>query len=155
MELNVIEIFENFIVQQFKPITYAKIAFHARQVCTAKCIFGNGKLGAAYFLALKEASLILVDGCDNSCIDQTMVIDSIVSKIKGVKEEHVVKLRRSGPFYQGEMVIEVPSDMTMADVQKLKDKISDAIKEKIPTMDRLTITAVPYQEGKAISRSDP
>ncbi|MDY6845502.1 MAG: cation transporter dimerization domain-containing protein, partial [Thermodesulfobacteriota bacterium] len=56
-----------------------------------------------------------------------------------------VRLRRSGPILQGEMVIGVPGDMTISEIYKLKSEIQKMVQQKIPDIERLTITSIPYE----------
>ena len=100
------------------------------------------------FAAIKEASLMLVDACDNSCIDQGLVLRNIMHHFPQVKVSRIVRLRRTGPYYQGDMVIEVQEDMTIRKVGKLKKNMEEWAKNKIPNLHHLTITAVAHDEKK-------
>jgi cation diffusion facilitator family transporter len=98
------------------------------------------------FAAIKEAGYMLVDACDADCIDQGALIRHLVSQFEGVKKAHLVRLRRSGPVYQGELIIQVPGEMTIAEVDEVKREINGLLREKIPDLESLTITAAPYPE---------
>jgi len=76
------------------------------------------------FTAIKEASYMLVDACDMECIDRSYVIKKIAEDIDDVNKAHVVRLRRSGPIYQGEIEIKIPDDLTIKDFNKIKKKIN-------------------------------
>ncbi|UCF08151.1 MAG: cation diffusion facilitator family transporter, partial [Thermoplasmata archaeon] len=95
------------------------------------------------FATIKEASLILVDACDENCIEQGQNITAMVEGIDGVKTAHIVRLRRTGPVLQGEIEILVPGDMTISEMNTIRKEIQKIIKEKIPDIERLTVTAVP------------
>jgi len=94
------------------------------------------------FTAIKEASYMLVDACDMECIDRSYIIKIIAEEIDDVKKAHVVRLRRSGPIYQGEIEIEVPDDLTIKEFNKIKKKIKDKVKNRFPEVERLTITVL-------------
>jgi len=95
------------------------------------------------FAAIKESSYILLDACDGTCILQSDVVKKIAEKISGVKSVHTVRLRRSGPVAQGEIEIMVSADMTVAELDKIRQKILALSKEKYPDIERLTVTAIP------------
>ena len=93
------------------------------------------------FIAIKESSLMLVDACDGECVDRSFVIKKIAEEVENVESAHVVKLRRSGPIYQGEMEIKVSSDLTIRDFNIIKKKIIKKIQSTFPEVEKLTITA--------------
>lgn len=103
------------------------------------------------FAAIKESSFMLVDACDNYCIDQREVVLDIARNIKGVKASHVVRLRRTGPIFQGEIEIEVPSVMTIREVHEIKTKINKAVKKEFPDIEQLTIIAVPFKNDDEVA----
>jgi cation diffusion facilitator family transporter len=94
----------------------------------------------------KEASYVLADGCDTSCIDQRATIGRIIQRISIIRDSHILRLRRSGPVYQGEMVIEVPAITTISEVDEIKHLIQEEVKNTIPDLQSLIITAVPFHE---------
>ena len=63
-------------------------------------------------------------------------------KVKGVSLAHIVRLRKSGPIFQGEMEIEVSEEMTIKEFNEIKKKIRSHIKEIFPEIERVTITAM-------------
>jgi cation diffusion facilitator family transporter len=93
------------------------------------------------FAAIKESSYILIDACDGECVDMSLSIKLIAQDFKEVDTAHIVRLRKSGPIYQGELEVEVPDDMTIKDFNNLKEKISKRIIEVFPEIERVTITA--------------
>jgi cation diffusion facilitator family transporter len=97
------------------------------------------------FAAIKEAGFMLVDACDSACLTQEGVIRSTVDGMEGVKAAHIVRLRRTGPVYQGELVLQVPGEMTVAQVERIKEQIHASLRETIPDMEPLTIIAMPYE----------
>jgi divalent metal cation (Fe/Co/Zn/Cd) transporter len=98
------------------------------------------------FAAIKEAGFMLADACDAACIDQSMVIQNLVARIEGIKKAHLVRLRRTGPVYQGELIVLVPGEMTIAEVEEVKREIDSVLRESIPDLGTLTIIASPYPE---------
>ena len=101
------------------------------------------------FAAIKEASYTLIDGCDQSCLDHQQIIRTIVHDLDEVKAAHVIRLRRTGPVIQGEMEVEVRSDMTIAELDEVKSEVQQIIKEAIPELERITITAIPFKQEQS------
>lgn len=95
------------------------------------------------FATIRESSLILIDACDEDCIEQGQNITAMVEEIEGVKGAHIVRLRRTGPVLQGGLEIKVPGEMTVAEWDKIRKEIQKITKEKIPDLERLTVIAVP------------
>jgi cation diffusion facilitator family transporter len=94
------------------------------------------------FAAIKESSNILVDACDGECIDLSFSIKQVAEEVKGVISARIVRLRKAGPVYQGELEIEVSEDMTIKDFNEIKERIVQHIKEIFPEIERVTITAM-------------
>ncbi len=93
------------------------------------------------FAAIKESSYILIDACDGECVDMSYSIKQIAQEFKDVKSAHIVRLRKSGPIFQGEMEVEVSDDMTIKEFNKIKENVNKKIKELFPEIERVTITA--------------
>jgi len=100
-------------------------------------------IGAA---AIKEASYMLIDACDGECVDRSYVIRRIAEEIDIVESAHVVRLRKSGPVYQGELEISVPCDLTIREFTQTKEKIRKKIQSTFPEIERLAITASEKKE---------
>jgi len=94
------------------------------------------------FASIKESSYMLIDACDGECIDRSEVIKQIAEKHKEVKYAHIIRLRKSGPIFQGELEIEVTDDMTIKQFNIIRDEINQEIKKIFPEIERLTITAI-------------
>lgn len=93
------------------------------------------------FAAIKESSYILIDACDGECVDRSFSIKQIAEEFKEINSAHIVRLRRSGPIFQGEMEVEVSSDMTIKEFNKIKENIIKKIKDIFPEIERITISA--------------
>lgn len=94
------------------------------------------------FAAIKESSYMLIDACNGECIDIKTSIKQIAEEFKDIKLAHVVRLRKSGPIFQGEMELEVSDEMKIKEFNILKQKIIMKIKDIFPEIERLTITAI-------------
>jgi cation diffusion facilitator family transporter len=92
------------------------------------------------FAAIKEASYMLIDACDNECVDRSYVIQQIAEEDDNVEHAKVVRLRRSGPIYQGEIEIKVHGNLKVKDLNKTKKDILKKVKNTFPEIDRLAIT---------------
>ncbi len=98
------------------------------------------------FAAIKESSYMLVDACDGYCTLQGTDIKKIAEDVKGVKSAQVVRLRRAGPYGQGEIEINVTSEMSVRELDEIRKKIVELSKNKYPDIDRLTVTASPGEK---------
>jgi len=94
------------------------------------------------FAAIKESSYMLIDACDGECIDISSSVKQIAEEFKEVNLAHIVRLRKSGPIYQGEIEVDVSEEMTIKEFNSLKKKIKDRIKSIFPEVERVTITAI-------------
>jgi cation diffusion facilitator family transporter len=100
------------------------------------------------FSAIKESSYMLVDACDKECIDRTYSIKKIAEEIENVESANLIKLRKSGPIYQGELEIKVSYDMTIRDFNKTKNKILKKVQSVFPEVKRLTISLAEEKNQK-------
>ena len=94
------------------------------------------------FASIKESSYMLIDACDGECIDRSLSIKQIAEEHRDVRYAHIVRLRKSGPIFQGEMEIEVPDDMTIKEFNVIKENIRNRIGDIFPEIERVTITAI-------------
>jgi cation diffusion facilitator family transporter len=92
------------------------------------------------FSAIKESSYMLIDACDKECIDRSYIIKKIAEEVENVESAHLIRLRKSGPIYQGEIEIKVSYDLTIRDFNKIKNKIINKVQSVFPEIERLTIT---------------
>ncbi len=92
------------------------------------------------FAAIKESSYILIDACDGECVDISFSIKQIAQEFKEVKSANIVRLRKSGPIFQGELEVEVSDDMTIKEFNRIKENINRKISEIFPEIERVTIT---------------
>ena len=100
------------------------------------------------FAAIKEAGYMLIDACDGDCLMYSILIKTYAQRIKGVEAVQVVRLRRTGPVIQGELEISVPGAMSVSELHEVQSEIVRISTEKIPELERLTITAVPIEKNK-------
>jgi cation diffusion facilitator family transporter len=94
------------------------------------------------FAAIKESSYMLIDACNGECIDIKTSLKQIAEQVGGVKKAYIVRLRKSGPIFQGEMEIEVRQDMTIQEFNIIKKNIIDDIVNVFPEIERITVTAI-------------
>jgi len=98
------------------------------------------------FSAIKESSYMLIDACDRECIDRSYMIKKIAEEVENVESAHLIRLRKSGPIYQGEIEIKVSYDLTIKDFNKVKNKIINKVQSVFPEVERLTITLAEIDE---------
>ena len=94
------------------------------------------------FSAIKESSYMLVDACDMECIDRGSMIKKIAEDVENVESASLIRLRKSGPIYQGELEISLSHDLTIRDFNIAKNKITKKVHAVFPEVERLTITLV-------------
>jgi cation diffusion facilitator family transporter len=92
------------------------------------------------FSAIKESSYMLIDACDMECVDRSYVIKKIAEEIENVESAHLIRLRKSGPVYLGELEIRVSLDLKIKDFNKVKNNIIGKVQSVFPEVKRLTIT---------------
>lgn len=97
------------------------------------------------FASVKEASYMLIDACDSECMFMTREIKSMVEGISGVKNVHILRLRRAGPFLQGEVEIEVEENMSIKEASKIREDILKMAKEKFKDLEKLSVIVVPHK----------
>ena len=100
------------------------------------------------FSSIKESSYMLIDACNGECIDRSYSIKQIAEEHKEVKYAHIVRLRKSGPVFQGELEIEVSEDIPIKEFNLIKKDIENKIKEIFPEIERITIVAITDKEKK-------
>jgi cation diffusion facilitator family transporter len=98
------------------------------------------------FFAIKESSLILLDACDNVCIDRREVIKGIALSHKGVLKAKNIRLRKAGPIYHGTLELVVPENMTIKQLDALRKDIEGDVQRAIPQVQDLAITAHPPED---------
>jgi cation diffusion facilitator family transporter len=98
------------------------------------------------FAAIKESSYMLIDACDGECIDRSSSIRQIAEEINQIKSAHVIRLRKSGPIYQGEMEVEVSENLTIKEFNDVKKEIRARIQKIFPEIERLTISAIDHEK---------
>jgi len=94
------------------------------------------------FAAIKESSFMLIDACNGECIDISTSIRQIAEEFKEINSAHVIRLRKSGPIFQGEMEVKISENMKIKEFNIIKEKIMDKIKKIFPEIERMTITAI-------------
>jgi divalent metal cation (Fe/Co/Zn/Cd) transporter len=72
----------------------------------------------------------------------------LAEQLDGVEAARVVRLRRTGPVFQGEVEVAVASTMTIEEFQEVSSRITSISREKFPEVERLTVTPHPHHEGE-------
>jgi len=100
------------------------------------------------FAAIKESSLMLVDACDGICIQRGLALRLMAESLEGVYAARVVRLRRTGPVFQGEIEIAVSPEMSIRDFDLIRSRIQKITKDQFPEIERLSVTSHPHVEGR-------
>lgn len=101
-------------------------------------------LGVAY-VAMKEASLILLDACESPEI--TSVLARALKTVPGVRDIHSIKLRLSGPYLTGVVAVVVDGSESVTTTEVMRKKILDIIATVI---DPLGEVAVVFRSGSKL-----
>lgn len=96
--------------------------------------------------AIKESGFVLLDACDGECRDLGMVLRAIAMSIPGVKGARVLRFRRTGPVFFGEVEVVVPDSMTVEEFDKISAQISSRAKMEMPEIEHIAILAKPLSE---------
>jgi len=126
-------------------ITVVALILSSQGILIADGIAGliiGGIIVSIGFASIKESSYMLIDACDGECIDRSMSIKQIAEEHREVRYAHIVRLRKSGPVFQGEMEIDVSENMTIKEFNEIKKDIKKRINEIFPEIERITITAI-------------
>jgi len=126
-------------------ITVVALILSSQGISIADGIAGliiGGIIVSIGFASIKESSYMLIDACDGECIDRSMSIKQIAEEHREVRYAHIVRLRKSGPVFQGEMEIDVSENMTIKEFNEIKKDIKKRINEIFPEIERITITAI-------------
>ena len=99
-------------------------------------IIGIYILGVAY-VAIKEASLILLDACESPEI--TSVLAAALKTLSGVNDIASIKLRPSGRYLTGVVVVVVDGSETIANTEILRKEIRDVISRILEPVDDVTV----------------
>ncbi len=90
---------------------------------------------------LREATLILLDAWHNPEVVTEM--KKLVENVDGVRLK-TIKLRQSGPYIVGEMIISVNPELTVAKLTTIKAEIQETVKNKVKGLESLIISAEPH-----------
>ncbi|MGD0424870.1 MAG: cation diffusion facilitator family transporter [Candidatus Bathyarchaeia archaeon] len=93
-------------------------------------------LGVAY-VAIKEASLILLDACESPEI--TSALDAALKTISGIDRIASIKLRPSGRYLTGVVTVMVDGSATVADTERFRKEIRDVISRILEPVEDITV----------------
>lgn len=99
-------------------------------------IIGIYILGVAY-VALREASLILVDACESPEITLTLI--GALKTISGVHDVASIKLRPTGPYLTGVVVILVDGAIPVSQTEEIRKRILEVISTVIEPIEEVAV----------------
>jgi cation diffusion facilitator family transporter len=99
-------------------------------------IIGVYILGVAY-VAIREASLILLDACENPEI--TSVLATALKTVPGINEVASIKLRPSGRYLTGVVVVVVDGSETVTRTEIMRKKVHDLVSTILEPVDEITV----------------
>ncbi len=100
------------------------------------------------FAAMREASLTLVDACDEFCMDRGLALRMLAEGIEGVHAARVVRLRKTGPVIQGEIEVAVSPEMSVVDFDRIRSEIQGIVRSRFPEFAKLLVSSHPHREGE-------
>jgi cation diffusion facilitator family transporter len=110
----------------------------------------------------KGAVLVLMDAVVHP--DHFAKIKRLAEEVKGVVSVHDIKVRKSGPFYFGEMRLEVRKDLPVEKAHAISEKVELKLKQECNQIEILTIhiepakiedfrIAIPIEQDKGMKSS--
>jgi cation diffusion facilitator family transporter len=105
-----------------------------------------GYIFSVAYISLKQSSLILVDAWHSP--KMTDLIKKIIEERFGDEQITIrsVLLRSSGMINQAEVHVEVDGNKPLKDIELLSAEIQNAVRSKIPTMERISIIPHSFSE---------
>lgn len=91
---------------------------------------------------IKDAIFTLMDVSPSKDIE--LKISRIIKKIKGVESFNNLKLRKSGPFIFGEVIIKVRRFINIKKAHEISNRIEEEIKKKISRIEYFIIHVEPF-----------
>jgi len=107
-------------------------------------IIGIYILGVAY-VAIKEASLILLDACESP--EMTSELTTALKTLSGISDIVSIKLRPSGRYLTGVVTVTVAGSETVADTERLRKEIRDIISRILEPVEDITVVFRASQDG--------
>jgi cation diffusion facilitator family transporter len=92
----------------------------------------------------KDAVLVLLDACLKPELISKMKM--IATQVKGVRDVHEIKVRRSGPFIFAEMHVEVDRAIRMDEADAISSTIEERIRNSIGDVDSMMLRVEPSKK---------
>ncbi len=96
--------------------------------------------------SLKDSVFSLLDVSPSTETEEE--VRKALEGVAGLRSYKNLKLRSSGPFILGEVVVEVPRSADAAKIRDISRKIESRIKEKVGRVDSFTVMAEPARSEK-------
>ncbi|MFX1485985.1 MAG: cation diffusion facilitator family transporter, partial [Promethearchaeota archaeon] len=97
-------------------------------------------------ISTKDTTLLLLDAWTDP--ELLGSIETIVSKVDGVKEMRDIKLRKSGSFIFGEATVGVSGFLDVKRAHEITDRIEKKLKEEVSHLDMFTVHIEPAKVEK-------
>ncbi len=99
-------------------------------------------------IGMKESILDLLDAWDQPEI--VSKIREILLSFSNVRKVKLIRVRKAGPLIFGDIVIEVPSGMSIDQIHAMTDSIELKLREEIPSLSDIIIHAEPARKKELI-----
>jgi cation diffusion facilitator family transporter len=101
------------------------------------------KMGATFAW---QALLVLMDAVVNP--DRIMQIKEIAEEVRGVRGVSRIRIRRSGPFCLGEVIIGVDQRLPVEQAHRISEEVERRVKKEIPSVESLIIHIEPKKQER-------
>jgi cation diffusion facilitator family transporter len=105
-------------------------------------IIGIFIIGVVY-TTIRESSLVLVDACE--CSYEAGEIQGMAREVEGVQNVRSLKMRKSGPFLMGELIVETDGSVTLEEAHRIAKIIEETVEAAFPIIRDLTVNVVPAE----------
>lgn len=98
------------------------------------------------YTILRESTLTLVDACE--CSWEAGEIQGMAREVEGVRQVQSLKMRKSGPFLMGELIVETDGSVPLIEAHKISQIIEETVEATFPIIRDLTVKVVPASESE-------
>lgn len=113
-------------------------------------VIGVFIIGVAY-VTIRESSLILVDACE--CSWESGEIQAMAREVDGVQDIRSLKMRKSGPFLMGDLIIVADGTVTLEKAHEISKTIERKVESEFPIIRDLVVKVVPSGKGAQMRES--
>ncbi len=133
------DVFSSLIVFLALFLTY----YHIPYINSIITIFVSFLVMKVGIFNLKDSIYALMDVSPSKEIIKK--VGEIIKKTRGIKGYENLRIRKSGPFLFGEVIVKVSKYFDVSKAHMIADRIEESIKKNIKEIDSFTIHVEPYK----------